>query len=182
MFLIPESIILKSNLCGDLIYCRGEKKKREQQSLKQPWNLCPCWLHPQNHESKILSNLPDKNGSRCTIRLNTAQASIFKVQDHRWVSWQSNNSRAPRPFSHSLAGSKAPSELRIWSPCLTPTCRVVQRNGHPPAHLYPSELSQARMETPSVLPKPKDVDCSRKRKTKSRVCTYSTARTIYKAH
>ena len=29
MFLIPESIILKSNLCGDLIYCRGEKKKKE---------------------------------------------------------------------------------------------------------------------------------------------------------
>lgn len=30
---------------------------------------------------------------------------------------------------------------------------------------YPSELSQARMETPSVLPKPKDVDCYKAHKT-----------------
>lgn len=37
------------------------------------------------------------------------------------------------------------------------------------------------METPSVLPKPKDVDCSRKRKTKSRVCTYLTAGYTHKA-
>lgn len=34
MFLIPESIILKSNLCGDLIYCRGEKKKQKKRTAE----------------------------------------------------------------------------------------------------------------------------------------------------
>ena len=183
MFLIPESIILKSNLCGDLIYCRGEKKNNKKRTAELKIAVEPMPMLAASTKSRKQDPFQPtwKNGSRCTIRFNTAQASIFKLQDHRWVSWQSNNSYAPRPFSHSLAGSKAHLELRIWSPCLTPTCRVVQRNGHPPAHLYPSELSQARMETPSVLPKPKDVDCSRKRKTKSRVCTYSKARPIHKA-
>ena len=37
------------------------------------------------------------------------------------------------------------------------------------------------METPSVLPKPKDVDCSRKRKTKCRVCLYPSAKQPHRA-
>lgn len=81
----------------------------------------------------------------------------------------------------ALTVSKIQWKLHICILFLTPTCRVVQRNGHQPARLYPSELLQARMETPSILPRPKDVDCSRKRKTKSRVDTDLTARYTHKA-
>lgn len=148
----------------------------------EPYSRAGC--SPESRKARFFSNTPATAEAHTlpgrTQRRMTPLNSW--LHDHRSAPGPSTKWRprpSPRTLSYPQCSQGSVNATRLW-PVLTPTCRVVQRNGHRPARLCPSGLLQARMGTPSASPRPRGVDCSRKRKTKCRVWTHLTARDTHR--